>query len=498
MLFTVLFGHRSEEAEENNDQIGRQRQRQQHPQRIGGDGRDAGKIGQRRDAAADQQQAGSGKAGAQTAAAGHAREDGGAVIAAEEGKEGERQKEHRKGGGAAGFGGAAQSLTLHVKIGCSGKQTDADTPAARFQTLCQTEAGRFLPEDRGGCVAQEHQRHGKEQGGEHQQMQRFKEGEPINGKAEQEGGKECAELQQLMMQRLAQIVASRADLGEHLGQPVGRKGEGEIGGCGGLVVSGMASGVDTAAMLGALAAEVSSVGVLGCGGDVIYAKENRPLYDKTIQNGCLLSEYIPGTKPSAWNFPARNRIISGISNGVLVVEAPMKSGALITARNAMEQGRDVFAVPGNLGVETCEGSNALLQDGAITALSGWDVIKVYQPAYADRVKKWQPSAEQLRELDAQTLAMTGEAPGIVRPINTATDKKDVDKEEKSSYIVLDDVLSTLEPEEQAVVAVLTTRPQEVDGLLDRIELPAAKVLNILTKLSLKGIVKQHPGKRVSL
>ena len=292
------------------------------------------------------------------------------------------------------------------------------------------------------------------------------------------------------------IVGTRKASGYGM-QLAGRFGY-QIGGCGGLVVSGVARGVDTAAMLGAMKADVPTVGVLGCGVDVVYPPKNRFVYEKIQKNGCLLSEYIPGTKPSTWNFPARNRIISGICNGVLVVEAPAKSGALITARNAMEQGRDIFAVPGNLGVESCEGSNRLLQEGAMAALSGWDVIKQYAPMYGDRVKKWQPSEQQLQEVDAQTRLLTGETAPSAPPSIPAADKKDVDKEEKSSYSVLDDVYSTLDPEEQTVVSFLTAQQQELDDLLERIDLPANKVLNILTRLSLRGIVKYHPGKRVSL
>lgn len=272
----------------------------------------------------------------------------------------------------------------------------------------------------------------------------------------------------------------------------------QIAGCGGLVVSGVASGVDTAAMLGAICVGAPTVGVLGCGVDIVYPKVNRPVYEKILEDGCLLSEYVPGTAPASWNFPARNRIISGISDGVLVVEAPAKSGALITARDAMEQGRDVFAVPGNLGVASCEGSNALLQEGAMAALSGWDVVKLYESKYENRVKKWQPSPEQLQQLDRQAQMLTGQIPQQSQPGQKVIDKKDVDKEEKSSYSVLDNIKDTLDPEERAVVAALTTTPQDMDVVLSKLELPAGKVLTILTRLSLRGIVKYHPGKRVSL
>ena len=135
----------------------------------------------------------------------------------------------------------------------------------------------------------------------------------------------------------------------------------QIAACGGLLVSGAASGVDSLAMRGALSADATVIGVLGCGADVVYPASNRALYADTARQGCLLTEFPPGTPPIGWNFPKRNRIISGLCCGVLVVEAPEKSGALITARAAADQGRDVFVVPGNIDVPTCVGSNALLR-----------------------------------------------------------------------------------------------------------------------------------------
>ena len=112
----------------------------------------------------------------------------------------------------------------------------------------------------------------------------------------------------------------------------------QIGRCGGMVVSGAASGIDGVAMQGALSADTPVVGILGCGVDVVYPLSNKGLFADTERHGCLISEFVPGTPPYKWNFPKRNRIISGIADGVLVVEAPEKSGALITARQALEQG----------------------------------------------------------------------------------------------------------------------------------------------------------------
>ena len=145
---------------------------------------------------------------------------------------------------------------------------------------------------------------------------------------------------------------------------------GQIAACGALVVSGAAEGVDALSMEGALDAGYPVVGVLGCGVDVVYPRSNRKLFERIIENGCLISEYPPKTAGLAWHFPQRNRIISGMSNGLLVVEAPQSSGALISAKYALEQGRDVYVVPGNIDVDSCAGSNALLQDRAVAALTG--------------------------------------------------------------------------------------------------------------------------------
>ena len=164
-----------------------------------------------------------------------------------------------------------------------------------------------------------------------------------------------------------------------------------------LVVSGMAEGIDAMATWGALDACGTPVGVLGCGVDRIYPRCNRDLFRKMEHEGCLLSEYPPGTPPNRWQFPRRNRIISGLSCGVLVVEAPEKSGALITARQALEQGRDVYVVPGNIGVETCAGSNGLLRDGAVAVMSGWDIAGEYVYHYPSIITREIPKQVQITE-----------------------------------------------------------------------------------------------------
>lgn len=142
-----------------------------------------------------------------------------------------------------------------------------------------------------------------------------------------------------------------------------------------VIVSGLARGIDKAAHIGALNAGGKTIAVLGCGVDICYPNENMVIYKEVLKRGLIISEYIVGTKPEAGNFPARNRIISGLSNGVVIVEAKAKSGAIITADFALEQGRAVYAIPGNINSIQSEGTNDLIKQGAKTVTSITDVLE---------------------------------------------------------------------------------------------------------------------------
>lgn len=267
----------------------------------------------------------------------------------------------------------------------------------------------------------------------------------------------------------------------------------QIAACGGFVVSGGAAGGDTAAMQGAMSAGYPVVGVLGCGVDVVYPHSNRKLFEKIVADGCLISEYPPGTEPKPWHFPARNRIISGVSNGVLVVEAPKGSGALITARHALEQGRDVFVVPGNINSPTCEGSNALLQEGAVPVLSGWDVVSGYEFLYPGKLQK---SLKVSLYTGEETLAKVAQTPAHLENSTNKSAKSGkipIDNGEKSPYIELVKNRPTLDEEEQAVLACLTGSPQQASILMAALDMPSGKVLSVLTMLTVKGYAKKHPG-----
>lgn len=174
--------------------------------------------------------------------------------------------------------------------------------------------------------------------------------------------------------RLAMVGARRASTyGKHVAEEMAA----HLAGCGVTVVSGAARGIDTASHRGALTAG-RTVAVLGCGLDVVYPPENGRLLAEIAEHGAVISEYPPGTRPLAAFFPARNRIISGLSRGAIVVEAAEKSGSLITAELALSEGRDVFAVPGSIYSDTSRGCHRLIQQGAKLVVDAADVLVEYE------------------------------------------------------------------------------------------------------------------------
>ena len=279
------------------------------------------------------------------------------------------------------------------------------------------------------------------------------------------------------------IVGTRKASG--YGLQIAEKMGAQIAACGGMVVSGGASGIDGAAMKEALLQGGPVVGVLGCGADVVFPASNRELFAQMEEKGCLISEYPPGTPGYKWNFPQRNRLISGISHGVLVVEAPEKSGALITARHAMEQGREVFVVPGNINSDTSAGSNNLLREGATAVFEGYDILREYASRFPGQIRKAAP--KEITQI-----------PEKEEKIPTKPAKKPIDNREVTQYSVLNSGASTLTEEEKTLLSHLTPKIEGVDEVIARSGMETAKALSVLTKLSLKGMVKHHPGKCISL
>jgi DNA processing protein len=219
---------------------------------------------------------------------------------------------------------------------------------------------------------------------------------------------------------------------------------------GAVVVSGLAAGVDAAAHEGALAGGGGTVGVLGCGIDVVYPRSNRKLFGRVAATGAVVSEYYLGEAPLAWRFPARNRIIAGLSDVVVVVEAPEKSGALITARHALDAGRDVWAVPGPAGAAECRGSNRLLADGAGVL---WDVGEFVSSVVG------------------------GSAAGTGEPVTP------------TEAVVPDETVG-LPDEEAAVLRGVDFRSAGADVVAGRIGVEMRAVLSSLAMLELKGYVSR--------
>ena len=250
----------------------------------------------------------------------------------------------------------------------------------------------------------------------------------------------------------------------------------QLGRGGAVVVSGAAKGIDTACLKGALTAGRPVIAVLGNGTDVVYPGCNRDLYEDIRRNGCLISEYPPGTPSFSDHFPVRNRIISGLSLGVVVVEAPYDSGALITARRALDQGRDVFTIPGSLDTHTMAGNIQLMKDGAIIISNGADVLKEYAGQYAD------VSTENIN-CDLQP-----ETDETAEPIK--------DAEEKT--IDLEKILPTGKAEWDKVLMCLKEGSCHADDLVAMSELSASQVLSAVTMLEIKGYITRLPGKRFAL
>ncbi|MCH7573565.1 MAG: DNA-protecting protein DprA [Candidatus Marinimicrobia bacterium] len=215
------------------------------------------------------------------------------------------------------------------------------------------------------------------------------------------------------------------------------------------IVSGMARGIDSAAHQAALKSGGMTAAVLGTGVDVVYPSENRKLFDQIVERGVLISEYPPGTKPDGHHFPQRNRIISGLSMGTLVVEAGKGSGAIITALRSMDQNREVFAVPGRVDDPRSAGCHALIQDGAKLVMRVEDIFNELQPPYS---------------------AGPGEQIEIIRDLP--------------------------EPE-QKVLGYLSGEPVIVDKIAEDLSWNISELLSLLMTMELQGLVVQSAGKRYS-
>jgi DNA processing protein len=249
------------------------------------------------------------------------------------------------------------------------------------------------------------------------------------------------------------------------GRRFGRELAASLGRAGVVVVSGLARGIDAAAHLGAL--ETGSVAVVAGGVDMVYPEENRGLHEALARQGAIVAELPPGTEPPARHFPRRNRIISGMALGVVVVEAAARSGSLITARLALEQGRDVFAVPGSPLDPRCRGSNDLIRHGATLTENAEDVLSQLGPLLERGATPRTPPR-------AEIPAMPGWPP---------PEKGQLIEDEAGLELILERLGPT---------------PVAVDELVRQCHLSAAAVATLLLELELAGRVEHHPGNLVSL
>ena len=262
----------------------------------------------------------------------------------------------------------------------------------------------------------------------------------------------------------------------------------ELARSGAVLVSGMAQGIDTAGLKGALQGGGTVISVLGGGIDVFYPSGNRWLYEDVAAAGTLVSEYPPGTRHEAFHFPIRNRILSGLSMGVAVVEAGQPSGALITARLALEQDREVFAFPGPADAPASLGANRLIQRGeAKLILSAADVLEEFAPLFPGRLHPRPP----LPEKEAQSrLEVVPEPPKAEK-----AEEKEVDKGPQRAYISLSDDPEAFTDDERDLLLALQRRILTADDLSEAAQIPARRVLSALTMLQIRGMVEERPGKR---
>jgi DNA processing protein len=248
------------------------------------------------------------------------------------------------------------------------------------------------------------------------------------------------------------MVGSRTST--HYGMQIAEKMSHKLSSSGLTVVSGMARGIDSASHRGVLKSGGRTIAVLGAGIDVPYPPENRKLLEEIASSGAVISEFPFGTLPNKENFPRRNRIISALSLGVIVIEAALDSGSLITVAYALEQGKEVFAVPGNITSKNSKGTNDLIKKGAKLIESAEEVLEELRP--------------QIK--------------GILSEEKTCM--------EKAPPAMTDD--------EKALYIYLSSEPKHIDAIIREINIPTSKALSILLALELKGVVRQMQGKNFSL
>lgn len=248
---------------------------------------------------------------------------------------------------------------------------------------------------------------------------------------------------------------------------------------GAVIVSGGALGIDSAAHEGALLAKGKTVCVLGCGLGTGYLRENEPLRREISKNGAVVTEYAPLARASIYSFPARNRIISGMSKGVLVVEAGEKSGSLITARRASEQGKEVYAIPGSVLSTAYTGANKLISDGARAVADAEDILKPYSVMYPDII-----NLKKIEEISDKFRLPEAAEPKEVKKSEPPKEKKELAEGFGKNI--------------ETVYALFGNEPLHPDEISLMSGMPLSEVISALFRLELEGYIKQTDGKNYVL
>ena len=255
---------------------------------------------------------------------------------------------------------------------------------------------------------------------------------------------------------------------------------------GAVIVSGGALGSDSCAHEGAIKAGGKTIAVLGNGLGSSYLRQNENLRDSIAQNGAVITELLPFTDPSRTTFPVRNRLISGISRGLLVVEAGEKSGSLITAGYAAEPGRDIFAVAGSIFSNGYNGTNNLIRDGAKSVFSANDILEVYAERFS-RYININTTAERLAETEKQVY----DKPAEIK-------EKKIEKKEETKNAVLPEIPDFLSDNAKKLVQFISEEEKTADKLSDDSGMSISDVLSALTELEMFSVIEMHNGKRYTL
>ena len=295
------------------------------------------------------------------------------------------------------------------------------------------------------------------------------------------------------------VGARKADA---YGEQVAYKLSFEMAAAGAVIVSGLAEGVDGIASAAAINAGGESIAVLGCGIDIVYPKQHTRLAAEVANSGCVISEFSPGTMPNGWNFPIRNRLISALSGAVLVVEAGEKSGALITARYAVVQGKTLFAVPGDITSPRSVGTNRLLYDGALPALCAEDILGYFHFLYRDALRlSVLPEAMQYSTLTPEALRPFGmrmtqtEAPVPEEKPQREGRKRRPEREqapEAPQKKAFSADVAALTPRQREIYSYLPDTAFSVD-VLAACGVPVSEAVSTLTVFEIYGLIHSIPG-----